>query len=119
VARRIGGGGGVRNYISDFEGPQAVPGCPSGIGRAYNRNFLNIFMTLEGVHYSNVGRATFGRNFDVTNGRAAREAYSGAVSINLLILSDLHSRRTTAATLRVKSARVCVQLAKYSGGKYK
>jgi hypothetical protein len=37
-------------------------------------------MTLEGLHYSknlaNFGRAIFGRNFDVTNGRAACEACS-------------------------------------------
>jgi hypothetical protein len=26
-------GGGVRNYISDFEGSQAVPACPSGIDK--------------------------------------------------------------------------------------
>jgi hypothetical protein len=34
------GGGGTRNYISGFEGSQAVPACPSGIGNAYYRNFV-------------------------------------------------------------------------------
>jgi hypothetical protein len=29
------GGGGVWNYITGFEGSQAVPACPSGIGSAY------------------------------------------------------------------------------------
>jgi hypothetical protein len=32
--------GGARNYISGFEGSQAVPACPSGIGKAYYRNFV-------------------------------------------------------------------------------
>jgi hypothetical protein len=27
--------GSKRNYISGFEGSQAVPACPSGIGNAY------------------------------------------------------------------------------------
>jgi hypothetical protein len=27
----------ARNYISDFEGSQTVPACPSGIGNAYDR----------------------------------------------------------------------------------
>jgi hypothetical protein len=31
----IGGGGGARYYNSGFEGSQAVPACPSGIGNAY------------------------------------------------------------------------------------
>jgi hypothetical protein len=43
----IGVGGGVRNYISDFEGSQAVPACPSGIDRAYNRIFLYNVTCLE------------------------------------------------------------------------
>jgi hypothetical protein len=30
-------GGGARNYISGFEGSQAVSACPSGIGNAYDR----------------------------------------------------------------------------------
>jgi hypothetical protein len=34
---------GGRNYISDFEGSRALPACPSGIGRAYNRIFFYIF----------------------------------------------------------------------------
>jgi hypothetical protein len=39
--KKVGGGSerhyirGTRNYISGFEGSQAVPGCPSGIGNAY------------------------------------------------------------------------------------
>jgi hypothetical protein len=72
---------GVRNSVPDFEDSQAVPACPSGIGRAYNRIFYILYChMLEWVHYSkifaNVGRATLGRNFDVTNGRAACEACS-------------------------------------------
>jgi hypothetical protein len=74
---------GIRSYISGFEGSQAVSGCHFGIGRTYDRIFylfLFIFMNLEEVHYSNmlanVGRAILGRNFDVTNGRAACEACS-------------------------------------------
>jgi hypothetical protein len=45
-------GGGARNHISGFEGSQAVPACPSGIGNAYYRNFVVyiIYMTLEGLH---------------------------------------------------------------------
>jgi hypothetical protein len=49
-------GGGVRNYISGFEGSQAVPHCPSGIVKAYYRNFViytymfYIYMTLEGLY---------------------------------------------------------------------
>jgi hypothetical protein len=31
---------GARNYISVFEGSQAVPACLSGIGNAYYRNFV-------------------------------------------------------------------------------
>jgi hypothetical protein len=52
----FGWGWGVRNYISDFEGSQAVPACPSGIDKAHNRIFLllYIFMTLEVVHYSKI-----------------------------------------------------------------
>jgi hypothetical protein len=30
----------VRNYISGFQGSQVVPACPSGIGKAYYRNFV-------------------------------------------------------------------------------
>jgi hypothetical protein len=37
--------GGGRNYISDFEGSQAVPGCPSGIDRVYN-----FFLTVGGLY---------------------------------------------------------------------
>jgi hypothetical protein len=41
---------------------------------------LYFYMTLEELYYSkigaNVGRAIVGRNFDVTNGRAACEANS-------------------------------------------
>jgi hypothetical protein len=48
------GRGGTINYISGFEGSQAVPACPSGIGNAYYRNFLVyiyiIYMTPEGLH---------------------------------------------------------------------
>jgi hypothetical protein len=33
------GEGGARNYIFGFQGSQAVPACPSGIGNAYYRNF--------------------------------------------------------------------------------
>jgi hypothetical protein len=43
---------GERNYISGFEGSQAVPACPSGTGNAYDRKL--IFMTLEELHYSKV-----------------------------------------------------------------
>jgi hypothetical protein len=32
--------GGVRSYISGFEGSQAVPVCPSGTGNAYYWNFV-------------------------------------------------------------------------------
>jgi hypothetical protein len=32
------GGRGPRNYISDFEGFQAVPACPSDGGDVYDRN---------------------------------------------------------------------------------
>jgi hypothetical protein len=32
--------GGVRNYISGFEGSQAVPACSSGIDNAYDRIFF-------------------------------------------------------------------------------
>jgi hypothetical protein len=28
---------GARKYFSGFEGSQAVPACPSGIGNAYDR----------------------------------------------------------------------------------
>jgi hypothetical protein len=73
-------GEGVRNYISGFEGSQAAPSCPSGIGNLYGRNcsfFIYFYIKLEWVHYSknlvNVGRAILGRNFDVTSGRAACE----------------------------------------------
>jgi hypothetical protein len=31
-------GEGARNYISGFEGSQAVSACPSGRGNAYDRN---------------------------------------------------------------------------------
>jgi hypothetical protein len=31
--------GGLRNYIPGFEGSQAVPSCPSGIGNTYDRDF--------------------------------------------------------------------------------
>jgi hypothetical protein len=37
VVRDITFGGGARNYITGFEGSQAVPACPSGIGNAYDR----------------------------------------------------------------------------------
>jgi hypothetical protein len=40
VVRDTTWGRGVRNYISDFEGSQAVLACPSGIARAYNRTLL-------------------------------------------------------------------------------
>jgi hypothetical protein len=50
--------GGVRNYISGFEGSQAVPACSSGIGKAYYRNFaiytyiiyIYIYMMLEELY---------------------------------------------------------------------
>jgi hypothetical protein len=29
-----------RNYITGFEGSQAVPACPSGISNAYNQNLF-------------------------------------------------------------------------------
>jgi hypothetical protein len=32
--------GGGRNYISGFEGSQAVPACPSGRGNAYDCNYF-------------------------------------------------------------------------------
>jgi hypothetical protein len=45
--KKVGGGSerdyigrGARNYISGFEGSQAVPACPPGIGNAYCRNFV-------------------------------------------------------------------------------
>jgi hypothetical protein len=55
--------------------PRQCP--PSGRGSAYDRNF---FISLEGLHYSeissNIGRATFERNFYVTIGRTACKACS-------------------------------------------
>jgi hypothetical protein len=44
-------GGGTRNYISGFEGSQAVSACPPGIGNSYDWNFV-IYMTLEGLSRS-------------------------------------------------------------------
>jgi hypothetical protein len=38
VSETIFGWGGVRNYISCFEGSQAVPARPSDRGIAYDRN---------------------------------------------------------------------------------
>jgi hypothetical protein len=37
VVRDTTFGVGARNCISGFEGSQAVPACPSGIGNAYDR----------------------------------------------------------------------------------
>jgi hypothetical protein len=37
VVRDTTFGVGTRNYLSGFEGSQAVPACPSGIGNAYDR----------------------------------------------------------------------------------
>jgi hypothetical protein len=36
VVRDTTFGVGARNYISGFEGSQAVPACPAGIGNAYD-----------------------------------------------------------------------------------
>jgi hypothetical protein len=47
--RHYVGGRGVRNYISDFEGSQAVPACPSGVGRSYNRKFLYFYDAERGA----------------------------------------------------------------------
>jgi hypothetical protein len=35
--------GGGKKLCLRFEGSQAVPACPSGIGNAYYRNFLYIY----------------------------------------------------------------------------
>jgi hypothetical protein len=46
-------GGGNKKLYFRFEGSQAVPACPSGIGNAYYRNFvvyIEYYMTLEGLH---------------------------------------------------------------------
>jgi hypothetical protein len=47
------GGGRGRNYLCGFEGSQAVPICPSDMGKVYNQIFF-FNMTLEGLLYCKV-----------------------------------------------------------------
>jgi hypothetical protein len=57
-----------------------------------------IFMILEGLHnnkmYSNIGRVTFERNFDVTIERAVRVACSETWNIGTNSASALGLRKT-------------------------
>jgi hypothetical protein len=82
-----GGGGGIRKKESIFSGLKVPRQCPLVLlveaVHIIGIRFLNFFLvfiysfniTPEGLHYSkiwtNIGRATLGRNFDVTSGRAA------------------------------------------------
>jgi hypothetical protein len=64
-------GVGARKYISGFEGSEAVPACL----------VVQVTHMIGGVHYSKIyanvaGGAILGRNFHITNGRAACEACS-------------------------------------------
>jgi hypothetical protein len=60
---------------------------------------INFYMTLGGLHYSeiwsNIGRVTSGRNFDVTNERAACEACSAKWNLGTKSAFALGSRKTT------------------------
>jgi hypothetical protein len=42
-------GGGSKNYISGSEGSQAVPASPTGIGDAYDPDFLLLFLYDAGM----------------------------------------------------------------------
>jgi hypothetical protein len=46
------------NYISGFEGSQAVPARPYGRGSAYDRNYIfyyyYFYVTPEGLHYGEI-----------------------------------------------------------------
>jgi hypothetical protein len=66
---------------------------------------INFYMTLEGSHYSKVGtqigRDILGRNFDVTIGRAACEAFSTTWNLGTNSAFALGSRKTTENLDRV------------------
>jgi hypothetical protein len=102
-------GWGVRNYIFGFEGYQAVAACPSSIGDAYYDWSFYFFMTLEGLHYSkfgaSVGGAILGRNFDITNGRAACEACSATRDLGTNSAFALGPRKTTENLDRIGSGK--------------
>jgi hypothetical protein len=68
------GGGGVRYYISDFEGSQVMPTRPSCRGTEYDRNWCLYKAGRAAFSCDfNIGTATLGRHFGVTNGKAASE----------------------------------------------
>jgi hypothetical protein len=72
---------------------------------------INFYMTLEELHFgeilANMRRAILGRNFDVTNGRAACEACSATWNLGTKSAFALGSRKTTENLDRVEGPTRC------------